>query len=195
MRWYVFLMLNDIGKNTICVCQCPLLSSVQQKPLIPELRSKFEPCSYGLYLKGVRTPKALIPLSLWLSHSASFQSRPESNKDGVMLLGVKSSGGEENGELPSVCFLREFLPGSFCLCVLPSPGEAVSPDADLQLFQGSCRLLISHCTVQAFGALLGNRRCFLWFRAPALEQAAWLERYGLPNINTDYFGQELLCGQ
>uniref|UniRef100_UPI0037E99C96 nascent polypeptide-associated complex subunit alpha, muscle-specific form-like isoform X1 n=1 Tax=Semicossyphus pulcher TaxID=241346 RepID=UPI0037E99C96 len=30
------------------------------------------------------------------TENASFQSRPESNKDGVMLLGVKSSGGEEN---------------------------------------------------------------------------------------------------
>ncbi|KAL7375733.1 hypothetical protein ABVT39_022597 [Epinephelus coioides] len=30
------------------------------------------------------------------TENASFQSRPESTKDGVMLLGVKSSGGEEN---------------------------------------------------------------------------------------------------
>ncbi|XP_054907211.1 mucin-2-like isoform X2 [Poeciliopsis prolifica] len=30
------------------------------------------------------------------TENASFQSRPESSKDGVMLLGVKSSGGEEN---------------------------------------------------------------------------------------------------
>ncbi|XP_075968571.1 uncharacterized protein LOC142971793 [Anarhichas minor] len=30
------------------------------------------------------------------AENASFQSRPESSKDGVMLLGVKSSGGEEN---------------------------------------------------------------------------------------------------
>ncbi|XP_026209123.1 mucin-5AC-like isoform X2 [Anabas testudineus] len=30
------------------------------------------------------------------TENASFQSRPESAKDGVMLLGVKSSGGEEN---------------------------------------------------------------------------------------------------
>ncbi|TNM93883.1 hypothetical protein fugu_002059 [Takifugu bimaculatus] len=33
-----------------------------------------------------------------LRRSASFQSRPESAKDGVMLLGVKSSAGDENGE-------------------------------------------------------------------------------------------------
>lgn len=65
-------------------------------------------------------------------HSASFQSRPESTKDGVMLLGVKSSGGEENGELPSVCFLPEFLPCSLCLCILPSLCKAVSPVTDLQ---------------------------------------------------------------
>lgn len=32
------------------------------------------------------------------TENASFQSRPESTKDGVMLLGVKSSGAEENGE-------------------------------------------------------------------------------------------------
>nr|XP_033961679.1 nucleoporin NSP1-like [Pseudochaenichthys georgianus] len=30
------------------------------------------------------------------NENASFQSRPESTKDGVMLLGVKSSGGDEN---------------------------------------------------------------------------------------------------
>lgn len=30
------------------------------------------------------------------TENASFQSRPESTKDGVMLLGVKSSGAEEN---------------------------------------------------------------------------------------------------
>ncbi|XP_015229297.1 PREDICTED: mucin-2-like isoform X2 [Cyprinodon variegatus] len=30
------------------------------------------------------------------TENASFQSRPEGSKDGVMLLGVKSSGGEEN---------------------------------------------------------------------------------------------------
>lgn len=30
------------------------------------------------------------------TENASFQSRPESTKDGVMLLGVKSSGTEEN---------------------------------------------------------------------------------------------------
>ncbi|KAG7243296.1 hypothetical protein INR49_011751 [Caranx melampygus] len=62
------------------------------------------------------------------TENASFQSRPESTKDGVMLLGVKPSGGEENGELPSVSFLQEFLPRSFCLCFLAALGEAVSPD-------------------------------------------------------------------
>ncbi|CAB1351724.1 unnamed protein product [Coregonus sp. 'balchen'] len=30
------------------------------------------------------------------TENASFQSRPDSGKDGVMLLGVKSSGGEDN---------------------------------------------------------------------------------------------------
>lgn len=68
------------------------------------------------------------------------------------------------------------FPSSFCLYVLPSLSQAVSPDTDLQLFQGSNKLLISHCAVWAFGALLGNRRCFLWFRAPALKQAAGPER-------------------
>lgn len=37
-------------------------------------------------------------------YSASFQSRPESTKDGVLLLGVKSSGGDGNGELPFYLF-------------------------------------------------------------------------------------------
>ncbi|KAJ4948629.1 hypothetical protein JOQ06_020162 [Pogonophryne albipinna] len=43
------------------------------------------------------------------TENASFQSRPESTKDGVMLLGVKSSGGDENGRgsdkgrLPASC--------------------------------------------------------------------------------------------
>lgn len=111
--------------------------------------------------------------SLWLSHSASFQSRPESTKDGVMLLGVKSSGGEENGELP----LRLFLPKLLLFVrFYITRWSCFSTHRLLQLFQGTYGLLISHCTVQAFGASLGNRRCFLWFRAPALEQAAGLER-------------------
>lgn len=43
---------------------------------------------------ALASPALLLPLS------ASFQSRPESAKDGVMLLGVKASGGDENGEPP-----------------------------------------------------------------------------------------------
>lgn len=41
---------------------------------------------------------ALASQALLLPLSASFQSRPESAKDGVMLLNVKASGGDEIGE-------------------------------------------------------------------------------------------------
>lgn len=84
-------------------------------------------------------------------HSASFQSRPESTKDGVMLLGVKSSGGEENGELSSVCFLRSFH--APCVCAFfHHLVKLFLQSRDVHWFQGSYRLLISHCALWAFGA-------------------------------------------
>lgn len=130
---------------------------IAQRPLTLELRSKFD---LQCYFKGAWN-KQSTHASVFLSfHSASFQSRPESTKDGVMLLGVKSSGGEENGELPSVSFLQEFLPGSFCLCFLAALAKAVSPDTVKHWFLGSHSLLIWHCTVRALGAFAGQQKVF-----------------------------------
>ncbi|PWA27091.1 hypothetical protein CCH79_00011649, partial [Gambusia affinis] len=73
------------------------------------------------------------------TENASFQSRPESSKDGVMLLGVKSSGGEENGEPPSQSFLWQALSSRDNLPVIPGKSLAFNISLCSTGFSGSAR--------------------------------------------------------
>ena len=52
--------------------------------------------------------------------SASFQSRPDNAKDGVMLLGVKSSGGEDNGTFKLFTYLASSNGEALLYCKLPA---------------------------------------------------------------------------
>lgn len=100
-----------LGLNAAVTC---LL--LRQKSWKRERRSKCGLCCVAV--KGAVTSQTL----LLLRRSASFQSRPESTKDGVMLLGVKSSAGDENGELvPSE---RCFVPGKRLIVLPRASGSA-----------------------------------------------------------------------
>lgn len=93
----------------MCAYQCLLLSSAAQKPSTLELRSEFDikdQTDYAIFRVCEEKPNIYLFKTL---HSASFQ-RAENSKDGVMLLGVKSSVGEENGEPPSFYFLQQVPP-------------------------------------------------------------------------------------
>lgn len=122
------------------------MSSIKQRPLILEPRSKFEPCRNGLLLKGGWTTKAFIHLSRQLSTAHRSRADPKAPK--MVSCSSEWSHREQRktvsclSSISCKCFIQ--LPS--VLCIFPSLGKAVSLDTIFQLSQGSHRLLISHCT-------------------------------------------------
>lgn len=102
---------GQTGRSHFKMAAAGPIAAVTRLLLLPqrswkrERRSKCGLCCVAV--KGAVPSHTLPPPAA--PRSASFQSRPESTKDGVMLLGVKSAAGDENGEpLPSE---RCWVPG------------------------------------------------------------------------------------